>query len=225
MEITNRVRGRVASVFRTYTGLKLAGILAVVLLASAGVLVGSSQSLPGSPFFAFKRSVEAARMALAPSADSRARLEDEFDDRRVQEVQAITQARISVPVDFGGMLQISGGDRWLVNGIVVRVPATANIVGQPQPGIYLYIHGSSLPDGEVQADLVEVEGVIFQGRLNAITAGSWQVDFMTVYMSEESQVEGNPMPGDVVEVNAMVLSDGSFMAEHIRVALRQSPMN
>jgi hypothetical protein len=85
--------------------------------------------------------------------------------------------------------------------------------------------GTSQPDGEVLAEQVVVDGVNFQGRLSSTGPGGWQIDFKTVYLSEATRLVDNPVPGDLVQVNAKILSDGSFLAESIRVAARQASPN
>jgi hypothetical protein len=70
--------------------LALASALSVFVVSVLGAFFYSQTSLPGDPLYAVKRTGEGVRTALV-SPDNRAQLEIEFADRRMEEMQALSQ--------------------------------------------------------------------------------------------------------------------------------------
>ena len=191
-------------------------VLAIVILAGVGVLQVSAQSLPGTPFYGIKLIVEDTQLALSPSAESRARLEDKFSEQHYQDARQVTERGWNVSLEFGGILETIDGERWSVGGITVIVPARAAVKGNPAIGLYVSVRGAAQPDRTVLASQVTVEGILFQGRVNQIDSGFWRIDDRNVFIGEDTHIEGSPNPGDLVEVSAMQLSDSNLVAETIR---------
>ena len=144
----------------------LARAAAVTLVVLGGLGLGgysavaaSAQSLPGDPLYGVKRSVEQTELLLAANAASRAKLQTEFDDRRVQEAQAVASAGRQVAVDFTGTLvSMDGlqGQHWLVSGVAVQVGPQVPVTGTPRLGARVRVEGTVQSAGLVQAQRVTV---------------------------------------------------------------------
>lgn len=197
-------------------------ILIVFILAGTGVLQVSAQSLPGTPFYGLKRAIETTRLALSLNPESRARLEDRFIDQHIEEVRQVTERGWKASLEFGGILETMEGEHWTVGGIKLFVPASAGVKGTPEPGLYVKVRGSAEADGTVLVSQVDVDGVLFQGRVEQIQAGTWQIDGRQVYTGNDSRIDEHLVVGDLVEVNAMLLSDGNMLAERIKLVAHEA---
>ena len=68
-------------------------VLALVLAGGGGIVYASTDSLPGSPLYGVKRSTEQVQLFLAPMGTRRAELHIRFAQRRLEEVQALTETK------------------------------------------------------------------------------------------------------------------------------------
>ena len=67
--------------------------VAIVILAGAGVVNASTQSLPGTPLYGIKQVVENTQLVMSPSEESRARLEGEFDEQHSEKMPVLMMLR------------------------------------------------------------------------------------------------------------------------------------
>lgn len=201
---------------------RIAVLLLVVVLAGVGVWNVSASSLPGSPLYSLKRTIEDSQLALSPNTESRVKLEGDFSERRFQEAQQVTDHGLSVPLEFGGTLESMEGERWSVSGILVIVTPGTTVVGQPEIGLYLWVSGQAQPGGAILASQVIVKGLRLQGQVNEIQSGLWHIAGQVIYTNDDTEIEGNPQTGDLVAVNAWLLPDGSLLAEQIDLLERDT---
>jgi hypothetical protein len=68
-----------------------ASILLLVGVLSAGTVSAASSSLPGSPLYPIKRATEAVVTSLAPTSQLQARVHLAWADRRLREIEAVTE--------------------------------------------------------------------------------------------------------------------------------------
>lgn len=101
---------------------------AASLVFVAGTLLGvgatvnaAGTALPGDLLYGLKLTIEDAQLALAPEPASQQDLQDQFDARRVEEVQQLLAERRESAVDFVGDIQVQDAERWVVSGIPVQV--------------------------------------------------------------------------------------------------------
>lgn len=109
---------------------RLALAVLVVALGGFGVVSASAASLPGDALYGVKRTVEQAQLSFTP-AEQRPALEAAFNQRRVDEVQALIQQgrETPTPVSFRGLVELQGEPWWVIGGIRV-------VVAQPSLGEY-----------------------------------------------------------------------------------------
>jgi hypothetical protein len=134
-------------------------VLAGLGTGGYGVVAASDRSLPGDPLYGVKRTVESTELLLASDKETRARLQAEFDDRRVREAQTVANQGRQVPVEFTGTLIALDGapsQHWLVSGVTVLVGPQVPIDGVPVVGALVHIQGTVQNVGEVQAQHVTV---------------------------------------------------------------------
>jgi uncharacterized protein DUF5666/uncharacterized protein DUF5667 len=130
--------------------------LALVVAGTYGVVGASTRSLPGDVLYGVKRTVEQTQLLLAPNEDSRARLETEFDERRAEEVQAVTLQKRTARVQFSGPVESMEGPRWSVRQISVLLSPQTRVEGEPSVGAIVEVSGTSQADGTVLASLIAV---------------------------------------------------------------------
>lgn len=95
--------------------------IAGTLLGVATTVNAAGSALPGDLLYGLKLTIEDAQLALAPEPASRQDLRDQFDARRVEEVQQLLAERRESGVDFVGDIQVQDGERWIVSGVPVQV--------------------------------------------------------------------------------------------------------
>ncbi len=197
--------------------------VAIVIVAGAGVVNASTQSLPGTPLYGIKQVVENTQLVLSPSEQSRAQLEGQFDEQHSEEAREVTERGWTVPLEFGGNLESVDGTRWSIAGVTVIVPSGVTVQGKPEVGLYVAVRGTAQADRTVLASQIAVEGIVFQGRVDEIATDFWRIDGRKIFTSNITSTEGNPKIGDLVEVSAMPLSDGNLLARDIRLAAPAEP--
>ena len=131
-------------------------VLVFVVAGTGGVVVASAQSLPGDALYGVKRTVEQTQLLFTLDEDSRAQLQAEFDERRVQEVQTVTVQKRTTRVEFSGQVESMEGERWSVAHMTVLLSPETRVEGTPSLGASVEVSGTSQPDGTVLASLIAV---------------------------------------------------------------------
>lgn len=142
-----------ASVRRRGFALQAASLVLVAgtLLGVAATVNAAGSALPGDLLYGVKLTIEDAQLALAPEPASRQDLRDQFDARRVEEVQQLLSERRESAVDFVGDIQVQDGERWVVSGVPVQVTGAlgqglgidqrVRVVGRTNPAFDAVIAG------------------------------------------------------------------------------------
>lgn len=98
-----------------------------VILSSVVTVNAAGSALPGDLLYGLKLAVEDTQLALAPAPASRQALEAQFDERRLEEAQQLLAAQREATITFTGEIQVIEGERWVVSGIPVHVPAALDM--------------------------------------------------------------------------------------------------
>ena len=220
-----RRRSFVQSLFQTASNrawMAVAVLIVLIVLAGTSVVRASAHSLPGTPLYALKRTIEQTQILLSPDTASRARLEEKFTEQRAQETRQVVAQGWQVPVEFGGLLNAMNGQNWDVAGVNVSVPTGTQVEGSPQIGLYTLVQGDSQSNGSVLAHQIRVEGERFDGLVENIQKSEWQVGGRVVLIGDDTHIDDRPTVGDLVEVNVMNLPGGSILAERILLLQREA---
>ena len=156
------MRRRAPGLLAVWPALARTALITAVFLAgfaagTYGAVAASAQSLPGDALYGVKRAAEQAQLLLATDPVSKARLEAEFSERRVDEVEAVTASGRVAPVEFTGRIEAMTGERWVVAGIPVLVPPQAQVTGEAARGRLARVKGAAQSDGSVLAEEVTIE--------------------------------------------------------------------
>lgn len=115
-----------AAVRRRNVALQAASLVFVAgtLLGVGATVNAAGTALPGDLLYGLKLTIEDAQLALAPEPASQQNLQEQFDSRRIEEVQQLLAERRENAVDFVGDIQVQDGERWVMSGIPVQVAGT-----------------------------------------------------------------------------------------------------
>ena len=90
-------------------------VVVLALLLSLNVTIGvSAQALPGQPLYSLKRTVERLELLLTLDPVERARLEETFNERRLDEVEQVLHRGLIETVSFRGEVKGREGDYWRI---------------------------------------------------------------------------------------------------------------
>ncbi|MFN8595417.1 MAG: DUF5666 domain-containing protein [Anaerolineae bacterium] len=135
----------------------LAALALIFVVLSGGAVAASGSALPGDPLYGLKRAVEDVRLALTLNSTARTDLQNTLEQTRVREANALLDAGRETEVAFRGPIESIQPNSWIVAGLVVRVTAETQIVGQPQLDRVAQVRGVTGVDG-LSARSIIIEG-------------------------------------------------------------------
>ena len=116
-----------------------------------------------------------------------------------------------------------GGRDFLVNTSAGPNNSTTEIVGDPQIGDWVLVEGRILPDDSYFADRIALlhradeNRFAFTGEVDAIGDETWTISGRAVSVNDETDIEDGIALHDLVRVEGIVQSDGTLLAERIRL--------
>lgn len=193
------------------------GLLVAFILGAYSVAAVSAESLPGEILYGVKRVVEQTQLSFTFDAQARAHLQEKLTARRVDEVREVLATGRVTDLEWGGVIEELNGERWLVAGLTVMVPAEASVTGVPVVGLFVEVQGQTQSNGTIRASAVRVTGLAFRGRISTIGAETWQVGEHLFLVNAQTELVGTLALGDEVDVTARQLGEGAILA--LRVVL------
>lgn len=172
------------------TGLAL---LIGFVIGTSGLYYASASTLPGDSLYPVKRGFENVQLRLAGDSTVRYSLEEQFSQRRVNEVQQTVQQGRSTTVTFNGLLISNNGPVWQVGAFVVHVDDSTQIVGQAQPGYYVAVE-AQLVSTVLTATRIEVQDFDIAGTLVQV-GDQWAINGQTFSITPDTVVVGTPIAG------------------------------
>lgn len=129
------------------------GVAAALLI---GFLLLANAAIPGEPLYGAKLQLEDWRLSLARDPETIHTLTEQWEARRLAEVQQLLAADLEADVVFGDDIATIASDHWMLkNGIRLNITDQTVIIGEPEVGVYLHIEGRTL-NGAVEARLIHV---------------------------------------------------------------------
>ena len=123
----------------------------IILTVSMAVLIlnyAAADTLPGDFLYGIKRTSENLRLAFTVDETSRQALNNEFNRRRLAEIDRLMAANREAVVEFQGVLETKGENLWVIEGHTIYLPDDLVVEGNPQEG-----------------DMIEVIGLIGTNKL------------------------------------------------------------
>lgn len=199
----------------------VAALLLVIVSLGIGGLA-SVQALPGDALYPVKQALERAQLALSSGALNRLMLEEQFDSRHAAEIeQLIARGSSGQNVGFAGILTLGAVDGFWVAGIPLQLSSELEVSAFNLMGAYVELEGTLLSDGHVQVRQLQLRLFNIHGRLQQIAAAAWLVDGVWIEIAPQTQILRQPQTGQLVNLTAIQLSEGQFLA--LAVALDKAP--
>lgn len=138
-------------------GIAAAAVMATLLVAVLGgsTMMASASSLPGDPLYPVKRAAESVQLVLTFDEQSRASMQQTFEQRRLEETRAVVQRRRKAQVSFSGVVQSFEGSTLVAAGLTVAVEPATRLTGSPGTGQVVAVVAVSQPDGRLLAEQIE----------------------------------------------------------------------
>jgi hypothetical protein len=133
-------------------------ITIVLTLLMAALLLNylAVDTIPGDFLYGVKRISESLQISLAFSDERRAELEDEFNQRRIGEIEQLIEQNRAAVVQFRGILETKRDNLWVIEGYTVFLPTDIDIVGAPQEGDTVEVIGLLRANNILVADTIRV---------------------------------------------------------------------
>jgi len=199
---------------------------AVVFLVVLGLFLtgwASVKALPGEAFYPVKLAAEQITLNFSASPSQRMELEDAYNLRRAEEVEALIQRRRKQEVTFSGYLTEEGDHTWRINGIPLDVPSTLKDGLANLAGSYVDVRGSSTQDGHLMLEWAEPRVYTLTGKVQAVEGE--RVRVAGLWVTLEPKVVGNQRldVGQEAEVSVIRLADRSLLA--VKITLKAGGNN
>jgi hypothetical protein len=177
--------------------------------------LASAAALPGDVFYPVKRMVENIQVNLAADPPARLVLEENLDDRRLEEAARLSQINRREFVTFSGTLRQTADDRWMVGDLVLDFPTATpdtEMLGQ-----YVRVSGYS-DTHQVEVEEIQLRSFTWDGVIQKMDAESWVVGGIEVRLDANTSLAGvDAQVGATVHITAARLSENGFLALTILV--------
>ncbi|MDD1751316.1 MAG: DUF5667 domain-containing protein, partial [Methanothrix sp.] len=197
------------------SSLIVVGILAAVLL---GTGLASAAALPGDVFYPVKLMVEQIQLNIVQDPPARLELQENYDDRRLAEVERLNEIKRRQPVTFSGLLEQTGPDQWRVGTLpLIFSQGVAKPVGLNDA--YVQITGYADNDS-VEVESLQPRELQWSGILQKFDDQSWLIGGVTLLINDNTQMSGGtPQVGQSVQVTAIRLAANRYLALSLAVSL------
>jgi hypothetical protein len=129
--------------------------LAVTLSLMALILnVLAVESIPGDLLYPIKRTSESVRLNLTFDAPGRANLADQFNQRRLYEIEQLVAQNRAALVEFNGLLESKGDNLWVIEGYTIFLPDDVRLDPALQEGDRVQVVGFLRTNNVLVADTI-----------------------------------------------------------------------
>lgn len=114
------------------------------------------EALPGDWLYNIKRASENIQLGLTFDASRYTALAEEFNQRRLTEIDQLIEQNRAAVVQFKGTLETKGGNLWIIAGETVFVPEDVILEGKPEAGNEVEVTGFLRTNNVLVADMIRV---------------------------------------------------------------------
>jgi phenylpyruvate tautomerase PptA (4-oxalocrotonate tautomerase family) len=137
-------------------------------------------------------------------------------------------------VEFTGSVESIAADSWTVGGKTLAITSKTEIEDKIQVGDMVKVEATTGTDGVLVAkeiDLADTQDhgedersgdMEFRGVVEAISADMWTVGGRTLGITSRTEIKGDIKVGDSVKVEAKSGTDGSLVADEIKLVTQDS---
>jgi hypothetical protein len=204
------------NIFARLPRLGIALLLALfAFLTWSSLLIVSARSLPGDQLYPVKRAIEDLRLNLSSNSRNHQSIEEQYRQRRIEEVERLLNQRRVEMVSFDGIVNEQGVRHWTVSNVMVVVAPDTSILGQINPGDFVEVEGTTQPEGWVRASEIHLQEHEFVGVVESISSQEWLISGQKVPITSETQIDPNIQIGSRVQVIVHTQDGGSLYATQI----------
>ena len=179
----------------------------VVLISAGGLLTASAQALPGDTLYSMKRAVEKVSLTLASGEKAKRSMQDDYNQRRIDETVALLKLGRSEKVTFEGVVSEKTDNFWMVADVRTLVMPNTSIVGQIEVGMGVEVAGEVQPGDWVEAITITLRTYQLYGTLQQIQDDKWVVEGVSLKVNELTLIDDGIEVGD--DVVALLRVDDS----------------
>jgi hypothetical protein len=190
-------------------------LILVLFLSLNGLVVASAQSLPGDALYPVKRAAEDVSLKLAPSAEVRRKMSEDYQQRRTDEIGSLMALNLVRNIALEGVVDETGDGRIVLDGIPVIISADTKLSGELKPGRLVKLEGVTRPGGWIEADNIQLRFYEYGGRLNATQRGTWTIDDKNFKILTSTHIDPALKVGDQVLVLVYSSDDGTQYAQAV----------
>lgn len=199
--------------------LAASSLVAAVVVAAVLTVTGfaSFTALPGDVFYPVKRIVEQIQIDFVQDPPARLVLEENFDDRRVAEVEQLNRIQRREFVTFSGLLERNALGIWRVGSLKLDVPPDITDLADME-GWYVQVSGYS-DSKVVMVEQIQPRQYHLDGVLQIKDRDQWLVNGVNIVVDERSQVSGaSVVAGARVQIEAVRLQDNRYLVQRMVVS-------
>lgn len=190
-------------------------LLLVIFFSLNGLVAVSAQSLPGDALYPVKRAAEDVSLKLAPSAEVRQQIVEDYQQRRTEEVRSLLSQNLVRNVALEGVIDLVGEGQIILNDIPVRLDTETRVSGELQSGRLVKLEGTTQPGGWIDADAVQLRFYEYAGQVNTIQIESWAIGDRSFKTLTSTHIDPALKVGDQVLVLVYSADDGTQYAQAI----------
>jgi hypothetical protein len=131
-------------------------VILTLLMALLLLSYVAQDALPGDFLFGLKRASENVQLALTFDEERKATLADQFNQRRLAEIEQLIEQGRAAAVQFRGILETKGENLWIIEGRTVLLSSNVILEGQPQEGDEVEVIGFLRTNNVLVADTIKV---------------------------------------------------------------------
>lgn len=131
-------------------------IILTLLMTFLLLNYAARETLPGDLLYNIKRASENIQLGLTFDAARYTSLAEEFNQRRLAEIDRLIEQNRAAAVQFRGILETKGGNLWIIAGENVFLPANVTLEGQPEAGNQVEVTGFLRTNNVLIADRIRV---------------------------------------------------------------------
>lgn len=132
-------------------------ITVVLTLVMAGLVLSyaARDTIPGDPLYGVKQITEEVQLLLTLDPSKKQALLQEFNQRRLDEINQLIEQKRAAVVRFRGTLETKGTTLWVVQGHPVFLPEDVKVEGSPEEGDQVEVFGLLRTNNVLVADTIK----------------------------------------------------------------------
>jgi hypothetical protein len=116
----------------------------------------AANTIPSDFLYGVKRISEDIQLSLTISPERKAELEEEFNQRRLQEIEELIEQNRAAVIQFQGILETKGENLWIVEDHTIFLPNDISIEGEIEEGDTVEVMGLLRSNNVLIADTIKL---------------------------------------------------------------------